>query len=146
MIEVDFDIDGLDGLEDALVALGTQLGAKVVRSALVKASTPLLDEIKRLVPVGDRIYPYKSKKIFYRHRLSESLGKRSKILRSGIINVQVGAVKRSSWRAHLVEFGTIHAKAQPFIKPAQNKYPEALAIFKKDIAKKIERARKVNNR
>lgn len=136
MIEIDFNIEGLEDLEDAVHALGAKLGAKTVKSALMKSGSPLLKEMKSLVPIDEN-----SKN---KHHLKESLGRRSKVMKDGLIYVQVGALRKSSGRAGLIEFGTIRTKAQPFIKPAENKYPEALALFKKDLAKKIEKARKAN--
>jgi len=136
VIEFGFDIDGLEGMEKALLELGTELGGKTVKSALMKAGSPLLKEMKRLVPFDE-----KSKN---RHHLKASLGRRSKILKSGVVQVQVGALKKSSGRAGLIERGTVRTRAQPFIKPAENKYPESLALFIKELARKIEIARKAN--
>lgn len=92
------NISGLDELDARLRELGTVTGAKALRSALLTTTTPLLRDIKASVPVntGD---------------LKKSIGRRTKIERKGFISevarVQVGAVRKASWRAHFIEFGTL---------------------------------------
>ena len=54
-------------------------------------------------------------------------------------SVDVGPSKKDGWYGRLVEFGTVHAKAQPFAEPAFiSKRKEALAVMKEVIGEAVE--------
>lgn len=52
MINYSVTIEGLDELERDLVAMGTKMGTKVLKGALMAASKPLLEEMKATVPTS----------------------------------------------------------------------------------------------
>ena len=137
-MEFDVKIDGLKELDKALAGLGAEVGAKALKGALMSASKPMLDEMKQNVPVSSG-------------GLKKGLGRRSKTNKKGkwaktSAIVRVGAVKKSGWRAHLIEFGTSRTRAQPFIRPALDKSNEAITIFQKRLKIIIDREAKKQNK
>lgn len=57
--------------------------------------------------------------------------------------VQIGIKKPVSRRAHLTEFGTVHSKAQPFMRPAvDTRGREAIKVIGRKLGKEIERLAK----
>jgi len=130
-MEFEAKVEGLDELEDALLGLGADLGAKTLKSALMASSKPMLDDMKRRVPVESG-------------RLKKTLGRRSKIDKKGTGKttaiVRVGAVKRkNSWRAQFVEFGTSKTQAQPFIRPALDKSGDVVTLFETRLKSRIDK-------
>lgn len=108
-------IEGLELCLKNLHQLGTTKAKAVNRRALVSASTIPLKTAKTLVPKDTG-------------QLKKSLGKKQKTYRStGTTWVGIGArpgfkdpqTGRNPVRyAHLVELGTVRAKAKPFLRPA----------------------------
>ncbi len=124
------EIHGLKALEKSLAAIDAVAGAKLVRSALMNASTPMVKTIKANLPEdsGD---------------LKKSISRRSKIDKSGShapVTVSVGAVKKpASWRAQFVEFGTPVQPPNPVIRNAGEEHADDIvARFAATLAKKTE--------
>lgn len=170
-MEVEFKIDGLDQIEKALKKLGAEVGAKELRGALRDAALPALEEMQLKAPVFDE--PTRDvylKKVSSRFKgeigqskngsnkitvasggLKDSIKRRGSINKKGIktrkfdkdTTALVSVGTKGIFYAHLIEFGTQHIKAQPFIRPAAEKTtPEAIKIFNARIQKRIQNATK----
>lgn len=132
MIGVDIKVEGLRELDRQLSSLSASVGSKVLRGALMDSATPLVKEMKERVPVANG-------------NLKRTIGKRSSVNRRGERNqatavVSVGAVRKGSWKAHFVEFGTSRNRAQPFIRPALDATQDkVLSRFKERLKKRIEK-------
>jgi len=119
---------------------------RVVRRPLNNALTPINKEAKRMAPVGET------------RALRNSIGKKVKSYPGGVwggvgprtgekfTKVDAAGNKHVPANyAHLVEFGTIKTRAQPFLRPALDKKRSvANRILKSGIAKNLvkEAARK----
>lgn len=144
-------IHGADEMAKVLRELPEHIGRRVLVGALRKAAVPILDEARRLAPVGQE-----SKG---RVRLRKT--KRGKItvanygklrLELGIVTIPASktehtasvavSVRKAFW-GMFVEFGTRLMAARPFMRPAfeARKY-EALDILGKELGAGIERAAK----
>ena len=109
---------------------------RVIRRPLSNALTPISKEAKRLAPVGET------------GALKRSIGKKVKAYRGGVWGgvgprtggqfTRIDAKGKShvpANYAHLVEFGTIKTRAQPFLRPAlDKKRVTANQILRKGIA------------
>lgn len=118
---ISVEITGLDDLQKGLKAIGKKMREKIGNEAVVTAMTPVVDLAQRLAG--------KSRET---GALQESIGMKVKPYRRG--NVIFGIVgPRKGFNkpdpsgkgfrdprkyAHLVEFGTKHASAKPFMRPA----------------------------
>ena len=112
---------------------------RVIRRPLSSALTPNNKEAKRLVPVGAT------------KGLKKSIGKKVKAYpggvwggvgpRTGAQFITIDAQGRKNVPAnyaHLVEFGTIRTRAQPFLRPAlDKKRGQANQILKSGISKNL---------
>lgn len=126
---VKFDIQGAREMERLLKELGPRTAAKVGDQAVRAGLKPILREAQRLVPVrsGD---------------LRDAMVIRTeKRRRADDERVAVLAFKSpTSRRAHLTEFGTRHAPAKPFVRPAMDsKAGEALDEMGKVLGRGITR-------
>lgn len=114
-------IHGLAAVEKMLQDLPDKEAKKVLRSSLMRGALPLLRAIQAAAPVrDDGSGPKKLSK-------KSSYGRMPGWLRSNIgrkfggvtaTSVSVGITFRRAWYWHLVEFGSRHARARPFIRPA----------------------------
>ena len=138
-------IKGLAELRDKLLALGPEVGAKVLRTAAREAMKPVLAEAQRLAPRDTGA-------------LHDAIVLVAKMPKSALTLTRVGlkirALKRTfnvptkaeseaiSARArwHFAEFGTAHTKAHPFLRPALETHKDAvISSLKAEIAKRVER-------
>ncbi|MCP4597792.1 HK97-gp10 family putative phage morphogenesis protein [Neptuniibacter sp.] len=143
-MELDFNIQGLDRLEEQLVDLGGEVGFKSLRFAARKSMAPVLDDAKAnaRVDTGD---------------MKDSLSIRTRRGKSGdtVVTASVGSFKRSvknqdgskrkiSKQHHKVmaqEYGVRNIPAQPFLRPALDKNAAVvLGIFRTELSKAIARA------
>lgn len=154
MIDINVEVKGLDELEKKLVGLGLAVAQKQLKGALMRAAKPFADEIKQTAPESDYARLVKSKKTgeqveirpgFYKSRVRRRSKIRKKTRQRGFsgseaVRVRVG-VFRVRYAGHL-EFGTANMPAHPVIRPAfERRRFDALAEFKKDLEKRIERVR-----
>ena len=110
-LRIDGDILGDKALERALAQLPKANSKSVLRRAITKAAEPTRAMAERDAPrdTGD---------------LAESIQVTTRLARSqrpnrgGAVRVFIGAESRNTFYAHLVEFGTRHSRAQPFLRPA----------------------------
>lgn len=124
-------IVGAAELEWALKKLGEKIGNKVLDAALRAGARPIVKEAKRLVPVrsGELKRSITVRKATKRQR------------RRGFGEIFIGFRGEVSRRAHLSEFGTVHSRADPFMRPALDaKAQEAIDIVGKQIGSRVEKA------
>lgn len=121
-------LEGADRLLKKLDRLKKGVRNKIVRRALMKASTPILKSAKARVPVDSKT-------------LKKSLGRKSKTYKNGNVVVVIGARgnvrnpdgKKPTRYAHLAE------RSQPFIRPAYDENRSAAqGIIQREIASGIE--------
>ena len=123
-----FKIKGAKRLEKMLLQLGPEISRRIGQTALRKAAAPIVDRAKELAP-----YEY---------------GK----LREGITSVSTRSTSDDALKrlvtvkgerahiAHMVEEGTKHSAAHPFLRPAFDETAgEAIQILGDEIANGIVR-------
>lgn len=112
-MQVTVKMEGAAEIERALRELGPQIANRLGVRALRKAARVFIKEMRRLVPRRTRAL---SKSIVAVRGRDEPGGR--KVFRI--------AFKRPASRyAHLVEFGTRHSAAKPFIRPAMDSQAQA---------------------
>lgn len=125
----EFDIKGAKEMERLLKILGPKVAAKVGDQALRAGAKPIVEEAKRLVPV-------RTGKL--RGSITAQIERRKKDADERVI--LIGFKQPTSAIAHLVEFGTSHSAAKPFMRPALDaKVGEALDEMGRILAKGIAR-------
>jgi HK97 gp10 family phage protein len=130
-------IEGFAEIARLLRELGPQLAAKVGDRAVRRAAKPLVDEMKRLVPVDTGAL---------RRSLAAAANRRNK--RQSRRGVRIGARRPESRIAHLVEFGTSHSAAKPFMRPALDSQGNVVIMaLREELAKGLaEEATKFANK
>lgn len=128
------EVSGLREIEQALREFSSDdsiAGAKVIRSALMSSSLPMLRQMQATAPISQDPRPRKRRSRrggeveirpgFLRHKVRRrsyinktGRGNRN-ISGNGLVKVRIGAFTPY---AHLIELGTEHSAAQPFVKPA----------------------------
>ena len=124
MIDVDIRLFGVPEVQRALRQLPTAYSEQALKSALRAAAVPVRKEMARRAPVRTG-------------NLRKSIG--IEVLRRGALSVAVGA-RRAPWKGyhiHLVEFGTRHSRARPFIAQAW-RAAESMSMSK--LVAQLERA------
>lgn len=130
--KIEFKIEGALEMERLLKQLGPEVASRVGDQAVRAAAKPIVEEAKRLVPVDTG-------------RLRDSITVVTERKRKGDNErvALIGFEKPVSRRAHLTEFGTKHAAARPFMRPAlDSKVGEALGEMGKVLARGIDREAK----
>ncbi len=139
-------IEGLSGLEAGLRSLGTAATMRnVMRRALVKAGEPIAQTARSLVPVDSGQL---KDSIIVSARLNSKVGvsEYAKAMRETQDKSAALGAMRDARRAmkgslpdvvmyvgagpvphaHLVEFGSVHNKPQPFMRPAWDQHKDQL--------------------
>ncbi len=138
-----FKIQGARELDKVLQKLPRKMGEKALRSALMSASKPMLDEMKRRAPV-------RGSGLAKRFRVGAKKGRLPGFLRASIrrraikskdrlaVTVLVGAFR--VFYAQMVEFGTKHSPARPFVRPAfDGNAVGAIGTIGKKLGEQIEK-------
>ena len=99
---------GARELERALKALGNEIGEKLLLAALRAGAKPIVKEARRLVPVRTGAL----KKAIAVIKATKRQRRR------GLAGLFIGIKGSPARRAHLVEFGTVHFRARPYLRPA----------------------------
>ena len=121
------EIKGAAEMARVLRALPGKIGDRLLANAVRAGGRVILKEAKRRVPVKTG-------------RLRDSLVVKKDRTRPGVVVVHVGATYAAR-HAHLVEFGTVHSAARPFLRPAFDETAgEALAKIGDTLGRGIERA------
>ncbi|MFL5731460.1 MAG: HK97-gp10 family putative phage morphogenesis protein [Cytophagaceae bacterium] len=150
--EIYFDVKGIEEAKKLLQGLTPRLKAKVLKKAFEKAADPLIAEIKANVPIGES--GYRDKKGRWHHinlpykrysggkvvatympgNLKKSIGKIwGKGTKSYLrIGPRAGMSRANDgYYGHMIERGTKHNAAQPYMRPAAIKMAP---LVKKSIA------------
>lgn len=151
----------LAGIQDVmreLRAVEVKVQKRILKKALRAAGTPMLKTAKALCPVStEPLNPWKG-------LLKKSLGIKFAKDKSGGADIALLIVPRYGFRrqagvrtrgkkkgqpffqdpsniAHLVEYGTKHSKAKPFMRPAfdQNK-SKSMELFKRVVLEELEKS------
>lgn len=115
------DGNGLNGLVDiskALADLPRNVENRLVKNAMYRGATVLRDKARAAVPVETGA-------------LRSAIIAKAKVLRKGVVFATAGVSRKEFKRgkragreprryAHLVEFGTEHSAAKPFMRPAMD--------------------------
>lgn len=152
---------GIDDLRRALADLPTTLRRKVLVGALRKAARVVATAAKQAVPVLSVAAPYRTPGLL-KKRIAVRVSKAAR--QAGNVGVfvnikpaagakfskgvQVKASQRGAksqndpyyWR--FVEFGTKKMAARPFLRPAADALPNALAVFEQEVVPQIEKLNK----
>lgn len=130
LMNVDFQVNGLSELDDALAELTLSAQKKTLEGALMKAALPIMKDAKKRAPKdeGD---------------LRKAIG-RQRIKKADLPSVTV-KVKRSRknpypfyW--HFIEYGTSRMAATPFLRPAFEQNVElAIQLFSEELTKRIDK-------
>lgn len=136
MIKTEFLLTG--DMEQGLDKLADSVGESVLRSAGYAGAQVFMEEAKLRAPVGEGVL--RDNIIVVRaDEKSDGAQKQTYVVtvRSGKFNQEGDAFY---WR--FVEFGTVHAAAKPFIRPAFEAMKQfALQVMLKRMAEKIKEAR-----
>lgn len=127
--KVTVTIKGVAQMEQMLKNLGPRVAARIGDRALRAAAKPIIKDAKRRVPkrTGE-----------LRRSICGVVQKRAD--QNGQRVVLIGFRPPTSRRAHLVEFGTSHSAAKPFMRPAlDSQHAEALKVLQETLADGIAR-------
>lgn len=116
--KVTISLSGWGDLEQALKTIGPKAARKTGSRAIKEAADVIVEQAKLYAPVRTG-------------QLEESITSRA--MRTNVneaITRIIGVAKKpAGWRAHFIEFGTSHNRAQPFMRPALDiKAEAAIAI------------------
>lgn len=144
-------IEGLKEMEKNLLALGADLGARTLRSALRDAAKPIEDSMQSNVPVykephtvtvkGERIAVdpgYLKSKIKRRASYNKRGRRTKKFKKNDVAVVQVGVFNVPY--VVQVEFGSKRNKPANFIRGAGSEAPVAINLFKIRLKRRTELA------
>jgi len=126
---VEMVIGGFDEMEEALEELAESTRKAAMRRALVKSAKPMADLAASLAPV-------RSGALAASVAVSTKLDKRAAAKHRRMFNDDRAAVEvfvgpaynigSGGRHGHLLEFGTVHSAAQPFMRPAWDQDSKAL--------------------
>lgn len=134
-MEVAVSVQGLQGLEDALSNLGPKLAKRVLRQGLTAGGQVLLDAVKDLTPIAKEGTPQREP-----GELRDAMKMKLKLSakeQSGTVVIGAEYKKEDGAQSPgvyntFVEFGSIHGRAQPHMRPGFDRAKErALDAFVK---------------
>lgn len=102
-MQIRFEVKGGQKLSALLRALGRRTEQQVTSKVLMQAAKPIVAEAKRLV----RVRTHEVQRNIY---ATPAKGETKPTVYIGI--------RKVAWRAKFLEFGTVHAPAYPFLRPA----------------------------
>jgi HK97 gp10 family phage protein len=150
-MEVKMHIEGLKEMEKNLLALGADLGARTLRSALRDSAKPLEDSMIASVPVYKEPHKVKIKGErvtvdpgFLKSKIKRraSYNKRGRVTKkfgkNDVAVVQVGAFGVPY--VVQVEFGSKRNKAASFIRGAASQTPRVINLFKTRLKRRTDLA------
>jgi HK97 gp10 family phage protein len=132
-----FGVSGFAALDRQLAKMEKGFGGNAMRDALFRAGTVIAEEAKRLVPV--RTGNLRDSII-----VSFDPGNFARVDGTAIgMSVYVGPAQGKSaphdgFYGHMVEFGTVHSAAHPFMRPAlASKGREAEGIIRSELLSQL---------
>lgn len=147
-----FKIEGLKQLDRALAEMSKGLGFKALRSGMMAASRPMFLAAKANASAT-------GVKGFDSGATAAAMGRWVRKIKPTVTLLQIGPKNKlkkavAIWNAahgtnisrlnhfHLVEFGSVHGPAQPFMRPAFESTKSIVAsIFARELKKAIEKVR-----
>lgn len=128
---INFEIKGAKEMERLLKELGPRVAQRVGDAALRAGAKPIVDAAKQRVAVRSGALRDSITVVSDRRRNDDARV------------VLIGFKKPASGHAHLIEFGTAHSAAKPFMRPAMDeKAQEALNEEARVLARGIDREAK----
>jgi HK97 gp10 family phage protein len=153
---VQIKVTGLKEVDAELKKLGSKEGTKVLRRAMLIATAPIVKQAQANAPkrsgalaesIGSRFGVGREEGL--RSSILPPLGGRFTVVIAplrksrvavALYNLVYGRRRPDIYHGHLVEFGTRHSRAQPFLKPALDaKAPQAVHSLASEIKAGIER-------
>ena len=132
-------VEGLRELNDALEELPKATQKNVLKRVAVIALEPFIEMARAIVRIGKTGRLHDSLTIAT--RLSKRQAKLARANKKSYVEVYAGASALP--HAHLLEFGTRHSKAFPFMRPAwDSKHRVALELVRQNLGKEIDAAAK----
>lgn len=116
------DLSGAKELEDALKELPKAMSKAVLTRALKKAAAPVAALASDLAPRGATGNLAISIEVGTKLKESQRKGG----VKSGDVEIYIGATTPKGAHAHLVEFGTDHSPPHPFMRPAWDQLKETV--------------------
>ena len=144
MTGINFEIEGLDILEDKLLKMEAKVGGKFLRQALSKAATPVVRSAKQKAPVDTGALRQSIGKATRKGRgknvASVFIGpKQSNARAVALANTKRSKPIRGIFYGHMVEIGYGRQAPQPFLRPAlEENAANSVKIFGDDLKVKIE--------
>jgi len=150
MSSFSFNIQGAKELDNALKSLGIELETKIARSAVRAGAVVIKDRAVELAPISEEEGHSGTLK------RSIQVVMRSKKVGDAVASVVTRAGKKyntkgmNAWYAGMIEFGTKHRRATPFMRPAldsqgQNAVKRMSEVIQKRIAFFARKAAKGGN-
>ena len=138
--------EGFKALSRQLNKLGAAAGGKVLRSAAMSASLPILRAAQTNAPVNDRDYLKRT----YKGRLVAPGFLKRNIARKAILSkdkrfvkVMIGPKPEAFYGTQFIEVGTSKIPARPWLRPAiESKRSEAVRRLGEQLKKNILKAAK----
>lgn len=132
-MDMDFTVSGLAEYEKMLFALGTAGARRAGKKALRQGANVIMKEARWLAVAGHPGFP---------NRLTGRMAKSIYTHDRGVVGDNIIFsidVKSLAWYARFVEFGTSHARAYPFMRPAaENKAGDAVQAIAEVLGPAIE--------
>ena len=130
-------VEGAKEIEAAMRALGVAAANRIARSALNRASTPIVRRARELAPTpGDPNDPYAT------GGLKKAISKRLRRQRPGSSEqiILIGIERPRSRIAHLLEFGAAHMASEPFLRPALDEaHGQTLQVMQQALSAGVDR-------
>lgn len=99
-------LEGFDVLSKKLADLGDKLGYKTLRSAALKATTPVLREMRQKIPVGNLVHRTYRGRLIAPGFAKRSLRRITKLDRSaGKVSVLIGVKKEAYYAIQFIDEG-----------------------------------------
>ena len=143
------EVKGLRELGAAMKALGNDIGLKIARAATSAAAQPVKKRAIANIIASPSVRTGALKSSVIVKRLGR---KESNLTSEHIVTVRGrGKKKKGGTRqteaphGHLVEFGTVHMPAEPFLRPAfESEKGNALQAMQATLRRRIDRANKAS--
>lgn len=155
MTDQTFKVEGLKALDTKLAALGSEVGFKTLRSAMMDSTKPAVAVVKSAArATGLRGHDSEA--------MSEAVGRWTKKITNNSTVLFMGPKNKAKKALniyndfhdtnysrlnyfHLVEFGSVNNPAQPWLRPSfQALAPSIVRVFGKNLATRIEKAGRRN--
>jgi HK97 gp10 family phage protein len=140
----DLEVHGTKALNQQLVDLGAELGAKLIARAARKAFEPVLQAARQLVPVDSGLTRDHIRLTVKRPTDGDAVvvvGLKIAKAKDASVSSRSGRKATDpSWRWHFIELGTAFQTKRPFLRPALDQNAEGVInALKDELAAEINR-------